>query len=220
MQRARALALALAALAVSLLVPTLARADAPVSPSPDAVDIGPQKEKPQDLPTPLRTPFRVGALAGVGFPRPVSFEAMTKLYDVVGIGAEYGFLPLPSVSIDGVAVSAWAVSADLRVFPFHGAFFLGLRGGYQRISASASDSSLSESATLSTWFLNPRLGFAWTFHSGFTVATEAGVQIPLTTSFDTTLPAPLALAIRDSTPVQTLSGALPTIDLLRLGFLF
>jgi len=176
---------------------------------------------PVDRPTPPEPPppiSSIGALAGVGFPRPISFEVLTKLGGYVGLGVEYGLLP--AVSIDGFSASAWAVSFDTRIFPFRGAFFLGLRGGYQRIDANASVSTLSESADLTTWFLNPRLGFAWTFRPGFTIATEAGVQIPFSTSSSTTLPDTVALAVRDSSVVQTLSGVLPTVDLLRVGVIF
>jgi hypothetical protein len=167
--------------------------------------------------------FRLGALAGVGFPRPVSFEAFSRLGGYVGVGAEYGLLP--TVSLDGVSVSSWAATADVRVFPFHGAFFLGLRGGYQRIDASASVSvagvgSASSSANLDTWFVNPRVGFLWTMKYGFTIAMEGGVEIPVTSSFSTSLPSAVALQVRESTPVATLSGVLPTVDLLRIGLLF
>ncbi len=226
--RVARLAAPLAALAV-LLAPAPARAlpsgahtidDAP----PTTVTPPGKKEAP---PTPANPnaddAFRIGALAGVGFPRPVSFEVMMKIAGVVGIGGEYGFLP--SLTIDGVATSSWAGSADFRVFPFHGAFFMGLRGGYQHIGASATVGlagvgSASGSAALDSWFLNPRIGFLFTMKRGFTIGIEAGAQIPVTTSFSSTLPSAVALQVRESTPVQLLAGVLPTVDLLRIGALF
>lgn len=162
--------------------------------------------------------FSMGALAGVGFPRPLSFELFTKLGGYVGLGAEYGLLP--QVTIQGFGASSWAASLDTRVFPFRNAFFFGLRGGYQQIDATGSAYSFTASAELATWFLNPRIGLEHTFGSWFTLATEAGVQLPLSSSFSSTLPDGLALAVRDSTVVRTLSGVLPTVDLLRVGAMF
>jgi len=211
-RRARFIAAILASLAVAAWTGH-ARADAALDPAP--VDADRPAKTPRSNGS---APFSIGALAGIGFPRPVSFEVMTKLGGLVGLGVEYGFLP--SVSVDGVGASAWALTGDARVFPFHGAFFIGARAGYQSITASASAASLTESAELATWFLNPRIGFMWTFRPGFTIATEAGVQIPLSSSFSTTLPDPVAVAVRDSTVVRTLSGVLPTVDLLRVGFMF
>jgi hypothetical protein len=180
------------------------------SPAPDAA------RDPSDR-------FWIGALAGVGFPRPVSFEVFARLGRSVGLGAEYGLLP--SVTFDGVSVSAWAASVDLRLFPFHGAFFFAVRGGYQHLDGSASVTiasvgSASAGAELDTWFLNPRLGFLWTVKYGFTIAIEAGVQLPLGSSFSSSLPSAIALQVRNSTPVGVLSGVLPTVDLLRVGMLF
>ena len=219
----------LAAVALALTAATWSRqahaiaASSPADPSeapstsPPARHEAPPSDTPDD-----HGRFRLGALAGVGFPRPLSFEVFARFGGYVGLGAEYGLLP--TVSFDGVSTSTWAASADLRIFPFEGAFFLGLRGGYQHLDANASVTasgvSASASADLDTWFLNPRLGFLWTMKYGFTVAIEAGVQIPLTSSFDTTLPAAVALQVRSSSPVQTLSGVLPTVDLLRVGLLF
>jgi hypothetical protein len=193
--------------------------------STDPVSAPPvSKDKPSSATsTSDTTAFRLGALAGVGFPRPVSFEVMAKVGSYVGLGAEYGLLP--RLTIDGVSTSSWAASVDVRVFPFRGAFFLGLRGGHQRIDAGATETlagvgSAHGAADLDTWFVNPRLGFLWLLQYGVTLAIEAGAQIPLSTSFSTTLPSALALEVRDSGAVRTLSGVLPTVDILRIGMLF
>ena len=169
-----------------------------------------------------RDAFRIGVLGGVGFPRPLEVEAMVKLANVVALGAEGSFLP--DVTVSGVAVSAWSAAGDARVFPFHGAFFLGLRGGYQRILASTTIAvpalgSMPESAGLDSWYVNPRVGFLWTLKSGFSIGIEAGVQIPVTTSLATTLPGAMAVQLQQSTVFHTVSGVLPTVDLLRIGAL-
>src|SRR5262245_36743172 len=64
----------------------------------------------------------IGVLGGIGFPRPLSIEPVIVLDRTVMFGAEYSFLPKTTVS--SVDVRMWAVAADLRVFPFRGAFFV------------------------------------------------------------------------------------------------
>jgi hypothetical protein len=133
---------ALAALALPLLRAGAAHALPASPPGAPGVSVEPPPVPPQEeAPAPAGSDygaygaFRLGALAGVGFPRPISFEAFTRLGSSVGLGAEYGLLP--SVTLDGVSVSAWAASLDLRLFPFHGAFFFAVRGGYQHLDGSA-----------------------------------------------------------------------------------
>lgn len=169
---------------------------------------------------------RVGPLVGLGLPRPLAIEALVKIERVVGVGLEYSVLP--KMNIFGVDTTFYAIAADLRVFPFRGGFFLGLRAGYQRIGAQATVSiaqlgSLTESATGESVFLNPRLGFLWTWHNGFTVGIDAGVQLPVSSSITSTLPSGLLVAVDDS--MVRVANALghaptPTVDLLRIGFLF
>jgi hypothetical protein len=68
--------------------------------------------------------------------------------------------------------------------------------------------------------VNPRLGFLWTLNGGFSIGLEAGVQLPISSSFSSTLPDAIASRVHTSTPVDLLTGALPTVDLLRIGMLF
>lgn len=166
---------------------------------------------------------RVGALGGVGFPRPLELEAMIKLGDYVGIGAEYGVMP--KLSIDGVDSRMWSFAGDLRVFPFRGIFFLGMRAGYQHVDSAttlsiASVGSISESAQLDTTFINPRIGILWTSKSGLTIGVDAGVQLPLNSTFSSTLPSVVTESSQAVGIVSTFSGVLPTIDLLQIGFVF
>jgi hypothetical protein len=230
--RARACAIPalLAATLATLAHPRSAFAEGP-SVDPTALAPGPTlppsplaREQPVSLPPPPGDkPVRIGVLGGIGFPDPFSLEALVKVRGLVSVGAEGGFLP--SVTLPSVSVSMWSVSADLRVYPFHRAFFLGLRGGYQHLAASTTVvvppyGSANEALTMNSGYLNPRLGFLWTLHSGFTVGIDAGVQVPVVRSFSTTLPEQVAILVRDNTLVKTLNGVLPTADLLRLGALF
>lgn len=169
---------------------------------------------------------RVGPLLGLGLPRPLAIEALVKIERVVGIGIEYSFLP--KMNLFGVETAFYAVAADLRVFPFRGGFFLGLRAGYQRISAAATVDiaqlgSLTESAVAESTFVNPRLGFLWTWANGFTIGIDAGVQVPVSSSITSTIPTGLVVAVDDS--MVKVANALghspvPTVDLLKIGFLF
>lgn len=209
-----------AALALPLLIATTyaSTAHAIAAPSPDAA-VPAKLEQPADP----SDAFRLGAIAGVGFPRPISVEVMTRLGGYVAIGGEYGLLP--QMSVDGVSVSTWAVTGDLRLFIFKGAFFFGVRGGRQHMDASATVTatglgSTSGSVAIDTWFVNPRLGFLWTVKYGFTIGIEAGVELPVTSAFSSSLPAVAASQIQDSSPVRFLQGTLPTVDLLRIGMLF
>jgi len=175
--------------------------------------------------------FRVGALVGVGFPRPFAIEAFAKLEKVVGVGFEYSFLP--RMHVGNVDASFSALAADLRVFPFKGAFFIGARGGRQWLDARAAFSAaqlgaVTETMAASTWFVNPRAGFLHTFESGITIGIDAGVQLPIGSSYERAGRATSAGIAAQSGVDGTLvavANALgnkttPTIDLLRLGFLF
>lgn len=180
---------------------------------------------PSELPNKPREreEVRIGALGGVGFPRPVGVEAMLKIGRSFAIGAEYG--TLPTMTVSGVNVHLHAYAADARVFPFGGPFFFGARLGRQHASTDATISYLSRSysgsATTDTTFVNPRLGFLWTFDSGFTVGMDAGLQIPISHTSSTTAPSGFALP-EGSTATTDYLGTriLPTITLLQLGMLF
>ena len=154
-----------------------------------------------------------------------------KVEKVVGVGLEYSFLPRMHVA--NVDASFKALAADLRVFPFKGAFFIGARAGRQWLDARAILSagqvgSFTETMAASTWFVNPRAGFLHTFDSGITVGVDAGVQLPIGPSYeragratDTGVAAQSGI---DGTLVAVANAlgnsTTPTIDLLRLGFLF
>ena len=165
---------------------------------------------------------RFGATAGIGFPRPLSLEALVKVGGLLGVGVEYGLLP--SVTIDSVDTHLWSVAGDARVFPFRNAFYVGLRAGRQHVEAAttvtiASVAMADEVLALDSWFLNPRIGVLWTGTSGLTVGMEIGVQIPFSSGVTSSLP--LALVPDAERTVNTLGKTvLPTIDLLQIGMLF
>ncbi len=171
-------------------------------------------------------PVRLGAIAGIGFPHPLAVEAVVKVEGVLALGVEYS--ALPTTTIMGVSTSGWAIAGDARLFPFRNGFFIGVRGGRQVLNGNATANlgalgTYTESGEADTWFVNPRIGFLWTWRSGFTLGIDAGVQIPIGPTLTTTLPAGAPAQV-DNTIASVAStlgnGVTPTVDLLRVGFLF
>ncbi len=168
--------------------------------------------------------LRIGVVGGVGFPRPLSIEAMLKFERVLSLGLEYS--AMPSTSVGGVMVGWHALALDARIFPFQGAFFLGARVARQHLDGSATVNAgaygtYSGAVTMDTWYLEPRLGFLWTFRSGITVGLDAGLEMPLQKSSTASLPAGIAVPSTVAT-VRDFFGAstLPTVTLLSVGALF
>ena len=185
--------------------------------SPNAADVRPG----HTTPTPSRRrDVRAGAFAGVGFPRPITIEAMARMFDTVGLGVEYSVLP--SMTISGVQTTFWALAADARWFPFRNGFFIGFAAGYQHLSGQTTTPWTGPAGIAAeTWFLNPRVGLLATTHWGLTLGVDAGIQIPVAATLTDDIPTshPAAEEARD---VARLFGkrVLPTVDLLRVGFLF
>jgi hypothetical protein len=163
----------------------------------------------------------VGVLGGIGFPRPLALEGLIGVGHVLALGAEYSVLPTTTIS--GVETRFWALAADARVFPFGGAFFLGARAGHQHLSGSTtvaipSIGAASGALAVDTWFVNPRAGFLWMWHSGLALGIDAGVQVPIASNMSTTIPSGLSLDPRVTRVADALGKDLvPTIDLLRIG---
>jgi hypothetical protein len=166
---------------------------------------------------------RVGVLGSVAFPRPLAIEGMVKVERMIGVGIEYS--ALPQLSIDGVNTHFWALAADARLFPFHDAFFVGLRAGRQHLGGDATVTvagvgSLNEAVSVDTTFINPRIGFLWTWDPGVTLGLNLGIQIPLSATSSSSLPPGIAVS-NDVTRVTNSLGryTLPTVDLLQIGVL-
>lgn len=217
---ARAIAAA-ATLAIAL-APRPARGDHPRSPA----DAGRPDEATAARAPERDGPVDVGVLGGVGLPRPLAVEAVVGIEKIVMLGAEYSLLP--KTNIASVDARAWAAAADVRVFPFRGAFFLGMRGGYQSILAettlsAAGIGSYAESVEVASWFVNPRVGFLWRWKP-LAIGLDAGVQIPIATTVSRSSLLALAAPEVDGrvTTATDLLGRvpLPTLDLLRVGLVF
>jgi hypothetical protein len=195
-----------------------------VSVAPRSVLAVTDQDRPTEAPPPPASvpPFRYGAIAGIGFPRALAIEAIIRVQDLFAFGVEYGVIP--GITIDGVHGSLWSLAADARYFPFGGAFFIGLRGGRQHMDGDALIKlnplgPANEDLGIDTWYVNPRLGLLWTWRDGVTLGLEAGVQIPL--GVDVTSNWPLSLVPGAEGIANSIGSKwLPTLDLLRVGFLF
>jgi hypothetical protein len=165
-------------------------------------------------------PFRAGAIAGMGFPRPFAVEAIAQLWMHAVVGLEYGFMP--DVTVHGVQVGTWSVAGDARWLPWRGPLFVGVRAGVQHADLAGSLpvsgwGSVSETLGLDSSFVNPRVGVLWVMRSGLVLGMEAGVEIPLSTSMTSTWS--LAYAPDLQRQIEGLQrSVLPTIDLIRIGF--
>jgi hypothetical protein len=167
--------------------------------------------------------FRIGVLGGVGFPRPLAIEGMVKIEGILGLGVEYS--AMPSLSIADVDTSFYAIAATARLFPFKNGFFLGLRAGRQHLGGEgtvtvAPYGTYRESVTVDSTFLNPRIGFLWTWDPGITLGIDAGVQVPVGATVSSSLPGGTQANEEVMKVANTLGNStLPTIDLLKVGFL-
>lgn len=200
------------------------RPSAAVDPADDAPSTAdPRPENGDDGTRSEVEHVRIGAIGGVGFPRPLAVEGMVKIERVVGLAVEYSVLP--NIRVSDVDVNSWALAGDLNIFPFQGGFFIGAKGGRQHVATATtidagSYGTASGSMTVDTWFVNPRIGYLKTWNSGFTLGIDAGVQIPISSSVEATasdgLEVPSEVQDFGKKLGQTV---LPTIDLLRLGFM-
>lgn len=225
----RALALASAAALAILSTATFARA-ATLEP-PDGTQQAAQAASPAEPEHPAARsggrlgPLQLGAYAGLSFPRPLSFEGLVTYQKLVGLGIEYSVLP--ELTVSGVHAKLDAVDVELKVFPFRNAFFAGVAVGHQHFDASGNVvlpmklGSIPEQATADTWFVAPRIGFLYTWPWGLSLGMDAGVQIPIATSFTSTVPMGFP-GSQSVTEWQHTIGkdVLPTLNLLRAGFLF
>jgi hypothetical protein len=166
---------------------------------------------------------RIGVLGGVGFPRPLAIEGLVKVERLVVLGLEYS--ALPTMTISGAQVSFWAAAADVRFFPGRGNFFIGLRAGRQHLGGKGvltvdPYGSVLESVSIATTFLNPRIGFLWTWEPGVTLGIDLGVQLPIAKKIESTLPSGYPATDEVMRVAHAFGGtALPTVDLIRLGVL-
>jgi hypothetical protein len=149
--------------------------------------------------------FHVGVMLGlVSLPRPLDAELYVRASDYFFVGVSYSDFPAfvadPLLKAAGVKDGQTtarldqfnAFDADVRVFPFAGAFFLGSSFGRQSFRAAITESTVLGPQTgtidLTTVYATPRLGYLWTFGPGIVLGLDAGVQFKLSADPHVTLP--------------------------------
>jgi hypothetical protein len=197
--------------------------EAAAAPPEEPAGAPPTREAPE-VPERNARPIRAGAIAGFGFPRPIAVEGLVALEERVALGVEYG--ALPTVTVSDVDVNLWSLAGDARLFPFASPLFVGVRAGRQHIGASTSLAPLVDRRAelgVDAWYVNPRIGILWTSKIGLTLGVEAGVQIPFASSVTTNVPSFLGGidAVARATDIASGLGkrVIPTVDLLRVGFM-
>ncbi len=150
--------------------------DVPSPPHRDPMTLPVVMEHPEDKASMFSTEkTRFGINGGIGFPRPVGVAAFLQFDKFWSLGADYSLLPTTKIS--DVNLDFWAACAGGRLYPFHGAFYVGVKGGYQHLSASG-------------------------------YITQSGTTALAQGSVDTVLSAVGKLG----------TSSVPTVDLLRVGF--
>lgn len=167
---------------------------------------------------------RFGVIASiVGLPQPVGIGAFARFHDLVGVGANLGFLPGPvgsallsAAGLNG-ELSANGVEAEARLFPFRGAFFIGGAVGRMSLSASGTSKGAPVAVAVTTLYAAPRLGWLGTFSSGFTLGLDLGLQIPLSPDIRVSTSSPQASQL-EAVARALAALPLPTAS-VKVGFL-
>jgi hypothetical protein len=167
----------------------------------------------------------------LGLPTLFRFGLEGKFANILGFGAEYGFIP--NISLSGVTLGLNSFQATAKVFPFRGAFHLGLAVGSQNFAASipttVGGNTFILNASANTIFMTPVIGWKWVDSNGFFYGLDLGWQFALSSSPSITSsnPALLASAVGDSeyTSLNNLlsnigKASLPLLTLVQLGWLF
>lgn len=170
---------------------------------------------------------RLGALASAGFPSIVTGQLVYKYADWVGLTASYGATPSLSLPIaDGVRIEQHGFSGTGRVYPFRGAFFLGVGAGMStfRSEQSAASGGYAARASMSTntTYAMGELGFLHRFAFGLALGADLGIQIPMSSHATSAASvngeaAPVPQEIRDTMTFLS-SKPIPVLNFLRLGW--
>jgi hypothetical protein len=93
----------------------------------------------------------------------------------LGVGVDYQLLP--TLNLNPVSLGASLLSANARVYPFGGAFFLSGGIGYQAFRGQIRDGDITISAKTSFPAVIASLGFMG--QSGFVLGADLGLMFPL-----------------------------------------
>lgn len=164
------------------------------------------------LPEPSEEPERVASsqcvlkevclgpvLSLLGPPNLLGGGLHARIGRYLGIGIDYQVLP--TLNLNPVSFGASLLSANARVYPFGGAFFLSGGIGYQSFRGEFRDSGITVSARTSFPAAMASVGFMG--KSGFVLGADLGLMFPLTT---------LRASVQDETGALSQS-AIPQADI-------
>jgi hypothetical protein len=180
-------------------------APAPATAAPEKVQTRPAQPVQRARVEDQHQMFHVGAMLGlVSLPRPVDGEVFVKFMDLVSLGFSYSDFPnfvadplLTAVGANGGGRVGRlddfsSYEANVKIFPFQGAFFFGSSLGHQSLRGAVTESTVAGpqtgNADVQSTYATPRLGFLWNWNSGFLLGVDAGVQLKLSSDVSTTLP--------------------------------
>ena len=181
-------------------------APAPATAAPEKVQTRPaQPVQSADRVEDQHQMFHVGAMLGLlSLPRPAEGEVFVKFMDFVSVGFSYSDFPnliadpvLQAVGAKSGTTQArldefTAYEGNFRIHPFQGAFFFGSSFGHQSLRGAVTESTSAGpqtgTADIQTFYATPRLGFLWSWNSGFLLGVDGGVQLKLSSTQNVNLP--------------------------------
>ena len=210
------------------LAPAIAEADepAPAAETPPAESVYTRRG-------PLG-PVKLGLLGGIGAPDGLQLGLTARAFGRFGVGVTAGTLPtVPIPGMQGASAVRVSGEAYLRLYPFKGAFFIGVGLGAMQMKASLDqtvqafhqDQQASAHAYARSVYIAPQIGFLWLTRMGFTFGTDIGAQIPVITS-DVTYDAEIFGLVSPVEGKGSLADTMryassmpvPVVNLLRIGY--
>ena len=171
-------------------------------------------------------------LALLGPPNLVGGGLHLRFGRYLGAGVDYQFLP--TINVNPISVGTSLVSANARVYPFGGAFFLGGGFAYQTINATLRDGDIAAAAKVSFPAATANIGFMG--HDGFILGADIGLMFPLSSTHVSVRDMSGKLAQAGATQeqidstkqqaeqkVSAVMNALPVflqVNLIRVGYMF
>src|SRR6266568_1762485 len=155
-----------------------------------------------------------------------TFGLEVKGHRLWGVSFDYGFIPKVNVAQAKVSFDAWTLAA--KVFPFRGAFFVGAGYGHYKLTGETqqvdSNTGISGSAKaeVSSYFIEPGIGWRWVRPGGFFTGLDLSWQFPV--GYKSTVTAPdlgsLGGTVKDiqENADKYLKRGLPSLGFLRLGW--
>ena len=180
----------------------------------------------------------LGPVLTLGVINPLGIGAQFR-GEYLGAGIDYQFMP--SLSVSNTSAHWSLFSLDARVFPFGGAFFLGLGFGYQSFVAERTESTEYGNVNVQGELGIPmlKLGIGFVGRSGFVMGIDLGLGFPLggtDVDFDVTTDAgsefqdepqyqstlaDVRTSVNDAADAAVkLLPFIPQLNLIRIGYLF